>query len=134
MQVIVWVKGICSGAGQGLQPWLQASLHRNPSWGVGGSILILGLSSWGSCSSLHLVGQCQVLPLPSEGIRTQPPVPSCLCWCGVLLLFKTALEELLFRDSLKYPEWGTGFVSKPHNQDHRKGALFSCCFTAQNMY
>lgn len=68
--------------------------------GVGGSVLILGLSSWGSCSSLHLVGQCQVLPLPSEGIRTQPPVPSCLCWCGVLLLFTTALEELLFRDYL----------------------------------
>lgn len=31
---VVWVKGIRSGAGQALQPWPQANLHRNPSPGV----------------------------------------------------------------------------------------------------
>lgn len=47
---------------------------------------------------------------------------------------KIALEELLFRDYLLNTPSGEQGSPQSLNQDHRKGALFSCCFTAQNMY
>lgn len=47
---------------------------------------------------------------------------------------KTAVEELLLGMIFEIPQVGNRVSSKPPNQDHRKGALFSCCFTAQNMY